>query len=229
MAEIHSLAYAGFGVSDLDKWQWLATDIIGMQVARRDEQGLTLRMDEYAQRFFLEKNPIDDILVAGWQLRTEQELESYVAELRDKGVQVEELLQRSCCSGARSKKPTAARTRTVSPTSFSSVTAEAGLNDVFHSKVLKGSFVTGELGIGHILPFAKNGPETVSFYTDVLKLRVSDYIREEVQPGMVVDATFFHTATGRHHSIATAQAPMPKVLNHFMVQVAEHGRRWHGL
>lgn len=57
MAEIHSLAYAGFGVSDLDKWQWLATDIIGMQVANRDEQGLILRMDEYAQRFFLEKIP----------------------------------------------------------------------------------------------------------------------------------------------------------------------------
>jgi 2,3-dihydroxybiphenyl 1,2-dioxygenase len=218
VAEIHSLAYAGFGVSDLDKWQWLATDIIGMQVARRDEQGLTLRMDEYAQRFFLEKNPIDDILVAGWQLRSEQELESYVAELRDKGIAVEELsaelLQRRKVEKAYSCQDPNGFTH-----EFFYGHSEAGLNDVFRSKVLKGSFVTGDLGIGHILPFARNGPATVSFYKDVLKLRVSDYIREEVQPGMVVDATFFHTATGRHHSIATAQAPMPKVLNHFMVQV----------
>lgn len=218
MAEIHSLAYAGFGVSDLDKWQWLATDIIGMQVAKRDEQGLTLRMDEYAQRFFLEKNPIDDILVAGWQFRSEQELESYVAELREKGVPVEALstdvLRRRMVEKAYSCQDPNGFTH-----EFFYGHSEAGLNDVFRSKVLKGGFVTGDLGIGHLLPFAKNGPETVRFYQDVLKLRVSDYIREEVQPGRVVDATFFHTATGRHHSIATAQAPMPKVLNHFMVQL----------
>jgi 2,3-dihydroxybiphenyl 1,2-dioxygenase len=157
-------------------------------------------------------------LVAGWQFRTEHDLESYVAGLREKGVQVEalseEILRRRMVEKAYSCQD---------PNGFAHEFffghAEAGLNDVFRSKVLKGGFVTGDLGIGHILPFAKNGPETVKFYKDVLNLRVSDYIREEIKPGIVVDATFFHTATGRHHSIATAQAPMPKVLNHFMVQV----------
>ncbi|MDR3561047.1 MAG: VOC family protein [Negativicutes bacterium] len=218
MAEIHSLAYVGFGVSDLDQWQWLATEIIGMQVSQRDEQSMSLRMDEYCQRIFLEKNPIDDILVAGWQFRTEQQLDEYVVALGEKGIQVEqlseELLRRRMVEKAYSCQD---------PNGFAHEFffghAEAGLNDVFRSKVLKGGFVTGDLGIGHILPFAKNGPETVKFYKDVLNLRVSDYIREELKPGIVVDATFFHTATGRHHSIATAQAPMPKVLNHFMVQV----------
>jgi 2,3-dihydroxybiphenyl 1,2-dioxygenase len=218
VADIQSLAYVGFGVSDLDQWQWLATDIIGMQVSRRDEQTMSLRMDEYCQRFFFEKNPIDDILVAGWQFRTEHDLESYVTGLREKGVQVEalseEILRRRLVEKAYSCQD---------PNGFAHEFffghAEAGLNDVFRSKVLKGGFVTGDLGIGHILPFAKNGPETVKFYKDVLNLRVSDYIREEIKPGIVVDATFFHTATGRHHSIATAQAPLPKILNHFMVQV----------
>src|SRR5262245_53824365 len=93
VAEIHSLAYVGLGVSDLDRWQWFATEILGMQVSRRDEHGIGLRMDEYCQRFFLEQNPIDDLLVAGWQFRTEGELEEYVAELRGKGVAVEALRQ----------------------------------------------------------------------------------------------------------------------------------------
>lgn len=39
---------------------------------------------------------------------------------------------------------------------------------------------------------------------------------------MLVDASFFHTKTGRHHSIATAEVPdSPKVLNHFMLEVAD--------
>lgn len=220
VAEIHSLAYVGLGVSDLDRWQWFATEILGMQVAGRDEGSLSLRMDEYCQRFFLERNPIDDLLVAGWQFRSEAELEDYVAELREKGVAVEalgrDLLQRRMVEKAYS---------CVDPNGFAHEFffghRVVELSDSFRSAVLRGGFVTGDLGVGHILPFAKNGPETVAFYKDVLKLRVSDYIREEVRPGLVVDATFFHTATGRHHSIATAEAPTPKVLNHFMIQVEQ--------
>ncbi|MNC29234.1 3-methylcatechol 2,3-dioxygenase [compost metagenome] len=41
-------------------------------------------------------------------------------------------------------------------------------------------------------------------------------------PGLLVDPTFFHTASGRHHSIATAENPMAtKTLNHFMLQVED--------
>lgn len=217
MAEITSLAYAGFGVSDLDKWQWFATDILGMQVSQRDAGGLSLRMDEYKQRFFLEENSCDDLLVAGWQLDCEDELEEFVAELREKGVEVSllpaETLKRRMVEKAYSCSD---------PNGFNHEFffghSIALLQDPFRSTVLKGRFVTGELGIGHLLPFAKNGPETVRFYRDVLKLKVSDYIREEIMPGVTVDATFFHTKTGRHHSIATAQAPASKILNHFMVQ-----------
>nr|WP_239481986.1 VOC family protein [Pseudomonas insulae] len=214
------MAYVGLGVSDLERWHWFATHILGMQVSKRDEHGISLRMDEYCQRFFLEQNPIDDLLVAGWQLRTAAELESYVAELRDKGVPVEalsdDLLRRRMVEKAYSCQDPNGFTHEFF---FGHTVAE--LADSFRSPVLRGGFVTGDLGIGHILPFAKNGPQTVAFYRDVLKLRVSDYIREEIHPGVLVDATFFHTATGRHHSIATAQAPTPKVLNHFMVQVEQ--------
>jgi len=35
------------------------------------------------------------------------------------------------------------------------------------------------------------------------------------------DATFFHTATGRHHSFATAALPFPKRIHHIMVEVSD--------
>lgn len=222
MAEISSLGYVGFGVSNLDKWQTFATDILGMQVGRRDATGMTLRMDEYQQRFFLEQSDADDIIAAGWEFTSERELEEYVAELRDKSVELQPLTADQCArrhieKGYRCQDPNGFDHE------FFFGHGVALLKDQFRSKVLKGGFITGNLGVGHILPFANrgNGKETVDFYQNVLKFRVSDYIRQEVQPGMMVEATFFHTQTGRHHSIATAEAPTAKVLNHFMIQVAD--------
>ncbi|SFP53339.1 2,3-dihydroxybiphenyl 1,2-dioxygenase [Geopseudomonas sagittaria] len=223
MAEINSLGYVGLGVSDLDQWQWFATEILGLQVGQRDAQGMSLRMDEHQQRIFLEENSIDDLLVAGWELKTERALEEYVAELRDKGVEVTavppQTLQRR-----KVEKAYACQDPNGFTHEFFFGPHVARLQDPFRSTVLKSRFVCGELGVGHILPFAKagKGEQTVSFYKDVLKLRVSDYIREEVMPGVLVDATFFHSASGRHHSIATAENPMAtKTLNHLMLQVED--------
>lgn len=223
MAEINSLGYVGLGVSDLDQWQWFASEILGLQVGQRDAQGMSLRMDEHQQRIFLEENSADDLLVAGWQFKTERALEEYVAELRDKGAEVAALpaqtLQRR-----KVEKAYACQDPNGFTHEFFFGPHVAELRDPFRSTVLKSRFVCGELGIGHILPFAKagKGAQTLSFYKDVLKLRVSDYIREEIMPGLLVNATFFHTASGRHHSIATAENPMAtKTLNHFMVQVED--------
>ena len=63
--------------------------------------------------------------------------------------------------------------------------------------------MTGDLGIGHILPVARDYDASVRWYQDVLGLRYSDRIRQEMAPGIYADATFFHAATGRHHSLAT--------------------------
>lgn len=220
MAEISSLGYVGFGVSNLDEWQTFATEIMGMQVGRRDATSMTLRMDEYQQRFFLEQNDIDDIIAAGWEFTTERELEAYVAELRDKGVELQALSVEKC-SLRHIEKGYSCQDPNGFDHEFFFGHGVALLKDAFRSSVLQGGFVTGNLGVGHILPFANrnNGPETIDFYKNVLKFRVSDYIRQEVQPGMMVEANFFHTKTGRHHSIATAEAPTAKVLNHFMVQL----------
>lgn len=221
MAEISSLGYVGLGVSDLDAWESFATDILGMQIGHRDGTSMTLRMDEYLQRFFLEQSDKDDIIVAGWEFQTEKELEEFVSEVKDKGVAVREL------SDNELRKRHVERAYSCEdPNGFAHEFffghGVARLDDRFRSKVLNSHFVTGDLGVGHILPFARNGAETLDFYKNILKFRVSDYIREEVAPGMLVDATFFHTKTGRHHSIATAEVPhAPKVLNHFMLEVAE--------
>jgi len=221
LAELSNIGYAVFGVSDLVAWEEFAVDIAGMQVGHKDGEGMTLRLDDHEQRIVLEKNPADDLLAAGWELDTEEELEEYVDGLRKRGVKVvegdKELASRRCvervfvCDDPIGFKH-----------EFFFGPGIASISNPFRSKVLQGpGFVTGRLGFGHLLPGTQDYQGSVGFFRDVLGLRISDYIREEVAPGMVVDATFFHTATGRHHSIATAMIPGPKLLNHFMVQVQD--------
>jgi len=222
MVAISNLGYAVFGVSDLAHWERFAIDLLGLQLGR-SEPGklLTLRMDEREQRIVLEQGPEDDIRAAGWQLDTEDALDAFVAQVRAQGVAI--------VAGSAEL----ARSRSVEklyvcddPNGFKHEfyfgSVIAAITRPFRSAVLKGpGFRTGPLGIGHLLPRALDYPASVAFYRQVLGLKISDYIREEMAPGVVVDATFFHTATGRHHSLATAAIPMKKILNHLMVEVLD--------
>ncbi|ADG07541.1 VOC family protein [Kyrpidia tusciae] len=222
MANITCLSYVVFGVSDLPKWEDFGVEILGLQVGRREEdQTLAFRMDEYEQRIILEKNSEDDLIAAGWEFNGDAELEEFVRETTALGIQVveggKELAQRRrvekiyTCDDPNGFKHEFVYGPAIAPT-----------RNPFRSKKLIGpGFVTGRLGAGHILVIARDYEQSVDFYHRMLRLRFSDYIREEVQPGVIVDATFFHTVTGRHHSLATAQMPIPKRIHHFMLQVQD--------
>lgn len=222
MADITCLGYAVYGVSDLDAWEDFSVNILGLQVGRREEDMLTLRMDQYEQRIILEKSFEDDLTVAGWEFDNESELEQFVQKVNTlTDVQIinggKELAKRR-----RVEKvyiiddPSGYKHELYCGPSF------APASKRFQSKVLVGSgFVTGRLGIGHLVPIAKNYEESVAFYRDVLGLRVSDIVRVEVKPGLLVDGAFFHTVTGRHHTIATMEAPHPKIIRHAMLEVQD--------
>ncbi|MEH7074606.1 VOC family protein [Neobacillus drentensis] len=222
MVEITCLGYSVFGVSDLNAWEEFAVDILGLQVGRREENLLTLRMDQYEQRIILEESNDDDLLVAGWEFENEQELEQFVQKVDAAGVEInyggKELEKRRrvekvyvCDDPSGNFKH-----------EFYCGPAFARASKPFHSKVLVGSgFVTGPLGIGHLVPIAKDYQESVKFYRDILGMRISDIVRIEVKPGVFVDGAFFHTVTGRHHTIATMEAPHPKRIRHTMLQVED--------
>ncbi|CAM3602797.1 VOC family protein [Polaromonas hydrogenivorans] len=220
MAVISNLGYAIFGVSDLARWENFAVDLMGFQVGRRENgRLLTLRMDEYEQRIVLEQGAEDDVRAAGWQIDTEEALDAFADQVRAQGVNVE--------AGSAEL----ARARRVEklyvcadPNGFKHefYFGPAIATSPFRSSVMKGpGFLTGPLGIGHLLPRSIDYKASVSFYRQVLGLKISDYIREEIAPGIVADATFFHSSSGRHHSLATAAIPSDKILNHIMVEVKD--------
>jgi 2,3-dihydroxybiphenyl 1,2-dioxygenase len=214
MAELLKLDYVVIHASDLAAWQDFATSIAGMTVGASNGT-LALRLDEHPWRILVEQGSEDDLVCAGWDLGTSADLDDYVAGLRAKGLEVHE--ESANRAGSRCV------TRLFSTVDPNGVTHEfycgrTGLAPVMASPVLRGGFNTGDLGIGHILPVARDYAESLNYYQDLLGLRYSDRIRQEMAPGIYADATFFHSATGRHHSLATGQFPSPKRLNHLMLE-----------
>lgn len=215
-----NLGYVVIGARHLEAWEHFAVDVIGLQ-AGRYEPGrlLVLRMDEFEQRLVLEQGDEDDLRAAGWQLDTEGQLEAYVRGLRERGADVHagdaELTRRRCVERLYTCRD---------PNGFSHEfycgPSLAPTHHPFRSSVLVGpGFCTGALGIGHILARALNYAESLDFYERVIGLRLSDRIRAEVRPGHVAEASFFHAAGGRHHSLATGAIASPKALGHLMVEL----------
>ena len=172
-------------------------------------------MDDHPWRILIEEGPADDLAAAGWDLGSAEALEEYVEGLRDKGEAVVEVdpATRSVTRLYRAEDPIGF--------SHEFYFGRTGLDSAAPatSPVVRGEgFVTGDLGIGHILPVAKDYDASVRWYQDVLGLRYSDRIRQEMAPGIYADATFFHAATGRHHSLATGAFPSRKKLNHLMLE-----------
>ena len=214
---ISNLGYMMFGVSDFAAWTTFARDVIGFQVVPGAGNTLALRMDQYMQRILLTQDAADDLLEFGWEFDTGSELDHYVKNLRAKNIAVEE--------GAREARALRRVEKLYICTDPSGLRhafycgpAIAPITEPFRSQQLVGpGFVTGPLGVGHALVTTRDYAGTVDFYCSTLGLRVSDYIRE-VHPDNTIEATFLHTRTGRHHSVATAALPRPKRFSHAMVQ-----------
>ena len=208
MASVTQLGYVGVSVSDMDQWEKFATETLGLQISGRDEDGtLYLRMDEYQYRFAIHPTGKDDVDYVGWQASSEQQLHQIADQLKAGGVSVtladrEEAKARRVEGLIKFQDPDGVNTEVFfgPPISFDSP---------FNSTRPISGFVTGDLGLGHVVMYAEDLDKTVSFYRDLLGLRISDFIRS---------LTFFH-CNRRHHSLAIIEAKAPKHLNHFMIQL----------
>lgn len=219
MSYISNLGYVVLGVSDLDAWQHFAVDLLGLDLRDANAERLQLKMDERHHRIVLEKNTADDLLIAGWKIENEESLQKFSEHLINKGVILKEF-DPSYIKERGAKAMIGCK----DPNGFShEFYVDNGLSDrPFHSQVLKGrGFQAGDLGVGHILPRSLNYQKSLEWYTEHLLLKISDHIREEINPGKVTEATFFHTKTGRHHSLATAFAPGEKILAHLMIEAKD--------
>lgn len=220
MDRVSALGYFGIGATDLEAWAHYATDIVGMQVTRTEENGapiLYLRMDERHHRIAVRQGD-DQVDYVGWEVASAADLDGVIRDLEAAGVPYKEDGELARIRGVH---------RIVTCTDPAGINVEffaGGLvpRDPFVSP-LGVRFVTKtpsgkDIGLGHVVFGCPNPDEAMAFYIDVLGFKVSDYIIPA--PGFHV--TFLHV-NPRHHSFALAGGPPGQgtALNHFMVEVAD--------
>jgi 2,3-dihydroxybiphenyl 1,2-dioxygenase len=209
-----SLAYLGFEVADVAAWTAFATDVLGLQVAEDPPPGgARFRVDEYAWRLTVHPGPADDLVYAGFEMPDERSTAALSRELEAKGLAVRalsssEATRRGVGGGAVTKDPDGLDVELVYDLPRS---ARAFVSPQ------EATFVTGLQGLGHMVLATSNVERAMQFYA-MLGFRVSDYIRADLGPGMSVNLVFLHCNT-RHHTLAFLPVPMPKRLNHLMLEV----------
>lgn len=223
MPAISNLGYFIIGVSDLEAWRHFAADIIGMQAVPRGDRQLALRMDERSQRILLQASGEDDLLAVGWEFATEDELEAYAAQWKEKGLPLE-----AGSDELANERRVRRLFRCTDPNGlvheFYFGAEDAGIANPFRSSVMRRGFVTGALGVGHFVALAKDAQETLDFYRRKLGLRVSDHVRQDLGGGLAMNTTFMHTQTGRHHSVAALKHPLVPAgrrIHHIMAEAAD--------
>jgi biphenyl-2,3-diol 1,2-dioxygenase len=220
MASVKQLGYLALDVSDPEAWEKFATEVLGLQVLPRDSGGsLFMRMDENHHRFVLRQGDANDVAAIGWEVNDQRELGELASQLRSGGVEV------------TAGSPDEARARRVGElikfNDPSGIPSEAYFGPLvdhlnpFHSTRPIAGFVTGTMGLGHIVIRVDDSLRSLAFYRDLLGMRVSDFIDLKMRRGRPTDSitlTFLH-CNPRHHTVAFGQFPGNKRLLHFMLQL----------
>jgi len=212
------LGYLGLEVSDLVQWQHYAEQTLGLEAEKADDL-VYLRMDEYSYRLLLFPGPRDDIALLGWEMRDEEALDALANRLRASGIEV--------TSGSRDALNARRVTALIAFEDPNGIRTEAYCGPLlersrpFRSPRDISSFVTGNLGFGHVTMAVDSLQSSMGFYRDLLGLRLSDWVRPQPERGVESHLNIaFLRCNPRHHSVAFWEMQLPQRLHHFMLQVA---------
>lgn len=216
MSAVSQLGYLGLTVSDPEAWKDLATNVLGFQVLKGDHKLTSyMRMDDYHHRFLVHPGD-DDLAYIGWEVPDDATLKTVAERAEKAGIRVtpgsrDEADERRVLDLIKMEDP-------------------AGVPiEVFYGPLLDeprfvptrpiSGFKAGAQGLGHLVVYQRDLEESIAFYRDVLGLRISDYVHLKSRQGKM-SVVFFH-CNPRHHSIAfVATPPLPRRINHFMVELS---------
>lgn len=214
---VRSLGYIGIGVSDVSAWRNYAGQVLGLHVDDALDGGLRLRVDSRAWRIAIEPGGPDDILYAGYEVDGSAALAELTTRLTAAGVTV------TFDPARAERRGVVELAHCVDP---AGVPCELfwGATERFETPLVSPTgvqgFVTGEQGLGHIVLVSMEPARMREFY-GLLGFTLSDLIYDPRRgPDKIVEVQFMH-CNGRHHSLATATAPAPVKLLHFMLQARE--------
>lgn len=220
MMNLSGLAYVVAETTDLARWKSYAEDVLGMMAAPAPGGGLYVRMDERQFRFAVEPGARDRYVASGWETLDQAGFEQALQVLRDAGV-AHHVEDAAFCARRRVQQAVSFQ----DPSGNRHEVVWGFQSDFAHfaSPVGVARFVTGEIGMGHVVLPAPAFAPTVAFTKEVMGFGLSDIFnfRPPGTEGVVLPIHFLHCGNGRHHSLALAAFPVESGCVHAMVEVAD--------
>ncbi|MGC5258911.1 VOC family protein [Gordonia sp. DT218] len=218
MGDIKALGYLAVSTTDLERWRTLAFDVLDLgQGADSSNDVLYMRMDERAYRLIVERGESDCLTAIGWEVRDELALDRVRHTLHSHSIP-----SRDLSDDEAHARHIDGGIALVDPTGQSlEIFHGAGLDHSAVSTKFRTEFVTGSLGLGHIVIPSTDHVATITFYRDVLGFHTRGAFPFPSAPGMPPLRIQFMGINPRHHSLAIMPAPqMGPGIVHIMVEVS---------
>jgi 3,4-dihydroxy-9,10-secoandrosta-1,3,5(10)-triene-9,17-dione 4,5-dioxygenase len=215
---ISSLGYVVVESADPESWRRFGADVLGLMPADSADGGVRFRMDDRPFRLAIVPGKEDRFVAAGWELPSREAFDATIASLREAGVAVEpgskaDAADRLVHQLARCQDPSGNQLELFYGRfyDYAPFVSPAGVS----------GFVTGNMGLGHVVLPAPKIEETRSFYKTLLGFADTDEMRVPIgvpeHPGLAL--YFLHCNNPRHHSVALFEAEIPGGLVHLMIEV----------
>jgi 3,4-dihydroxy-9,10-secoandrosta-1,3,5(10)-triene-9,17-dione 4,5-dioxygenase len=222
MTGIQSLGYLRIESADVAAWREFGVRALGMVEGRGPEAGaLYLRADDFPARLVITAGERERLLASGWEVPGDRDLGEVGRALEEAGVAVKtgtaaELAERRVAQLLRFDDPAGNALEVFSGAALEHRPAVSPYGN---------RFVTGRLGLGHVVLPVSDGESALRFYTDVLGFRLRDSMR-------MAPELFGRPAGGpplwmrflgcnpRHHSLALAPFPAAAGIVHLMIELA---------
>jgi 3,4-dihydroxy-9,10-secoandrosta-1,3,5(10)-triene-9,17-dione 4,5-dioxygenase len=222
MTGIRSLGYLRIESADVGAWREFGVRALGMVEGRGPEAGaLYLRMDDFPARLVIVPGERDRLLASGWEVPGDRDLAQVGRALEEAGVAVKagtaaELAERRVAQLLRFDDPAGNTLEVFSGAALESRPAVSPYGN---------RFVTGSLGLGHVVLPVSDGESALRFYPEVLGFRLRDSMRMAPElfgrpAGGPPLWMRFLGCNARHHSLALAPFPAESGVVHLMTEVA---------
>jgi 3,4-dihydroxy-9,10-secoandrosta-1,3,5(10)-triene-9,17-dione 4,5-dioxygenase len=177
------------------------------------------RIDGRVHRLIVMPGSEDRLYCAGWQVADKAALQEIEGGLSARGISWQEMDADDCAvrgveEGISFADPSGNRHEVC--------VGELQVDDPFISPVGVSQFITGDMGMGHVVLPAPNFEETFGFLNEVLGFELSDELPVPMgEGGPVLRVRFMHCANPRHHSLAIFEGEHPAGCVHWMLEVPD--------
>jgi 2,3-dihydroxybiphenyl 1,2-dioxygenase len=223
MTSIFGNVHLGYIVIQTDKfadWRRFGQDAIGMHYDDTLPDVMRFRLDDNECRFLLQRGPAEDVTALGWQLDDHNTFDEIVARVTRHGVPVTEATVQEAALRGVERLVRFPGPNGLAQEIFTQARRAAPLD-----MAVRGGFVTGDAGIGHVAVTSRKPHQLRGYYNTVFDARLSDYIDETIS-GAKFKIRFLRV-NERHHSVAIAAVnrlpinPIRTRVQHLNIQVAD--------